>query len=151
MSFGPIELLVVVVIVAVVVAYVKRKGGDGPVILPPEPGRGLDDLDEDEDDADEESEGRMRSPAAKRARLRRTRFEEAVQAAVVQGWSVESRTDYQAVLVRGQRVNHILHLILTILTLGIWAIVWIILALAGGQDRQVLTVDRTGGVSMQKR
>ena len=54
-------------------------------------------------------------------------------------------------LVRGQRVNHILHLILSILTLGFWVIIWLVLVVAGGQKRQVLTVDAHGAVTTQGR
>jgi hypothetical protein len=36
-------------------------------------------------------------------------------------WRVESQTDFQAVMVKGHRTNHVLHLILTLVTLGIWA------------------------------
>ena len=54
-----------------------------------------------------------------------------------------------AVLVRGKKVNHILHLFLSIFTLGLWAIVWVILTLTGGEKRQVITVDDYGNVPMQ--
>ena len=56
------------------------------------------------------------------------------------GWRVESRTDHQAVIVKGHRPNHILHLILTIITLGMWAIVWILLSIFGGEKRKTLAV-----------
>ncbi len=84
-------------------------------------------------------------------RIRRDRLDEAVQAAVFSGWSVESRSDFQAVLRRGRPVNHILHLILTFLTVGLWAIVWLLLVLTGGETREVVTVDAAGNVSRQRR
>ena len=56
------------------------------------------------------------------------------------GWRVESRTDQQAVIVKGHRPNHILHLILTIVTLGAWAIVWIAVVVFGGEKRKTITV-----------
>ena len=84
-------------------------------------------------------------------RIRRDRLDEAVQAAVFSGWSVESRSDFQAVLRRGRPVNHILHLILTFLTVGLWAIVWLLLVLTGGETREVVTVDAVGNVSRQRR
>ena len=56
------------------------------------------------------------------------------------GWRVESRTDQQAVIVKGHRPNHILHLILTIVTLGVWAIVWIAVVVFGGEKRKTITV-----------
>ena len=33
---------------------------------------------------------------------------------------VESRSDFEAVLVKGRRVNHLLHGILSVLTVGVW-------------------------------
>jgi len=34
-------------------------------------------------------------------------------------------------------INHVLHLILTVLTCGLWAVVWIIMALRRGQAKTV--------------
>ncbi len=55
------------------------------------------------------------------------------------GWSVHTRPDPSAVLTTvnqsvnvapSKRVNHVLHLLLTIFTGGLWLPVWIILAFA---------------------
>jgi len=62
------------------------------------------------------------------------------------GWRVESQTDFQVVLVKGHRPNHVLHLILSIVTLGLWLIVWLIVALVSKERRMVLTVDEAGEV-----
>ena len=59
---------------------------------------------------------------------------------VRRGWRVESRTSTQAVMVKGRRPNHLLHLILTLLTLGLWAVVWILVAAFGGEKRMVITL-----------
>ena len=61
---------------------------------------------------------------------------------------VESQTSVAAVLVRGNRINHILHLILTALTLGVWGLVWIALIAFGGERREMLTVDEWGNASV---
>jgi hypothetical protein len=58
-----------------------------------------------------------------------------------QGWRVESRTEYQAVLVSGHRTNHLLHLVLTLATCGLWAIVWAILGVTNQEKRDVITAD----------
>lgn len=50
-------------------------------------------------------------------------------------------------LAKGNRPNHVLHLILTILTVGIWGIVWILLAAFGGEERVLMTVDEYGTVT----
>ena len=68
-------------------------------------------------------------------------LDDAVAQYVKWGWRVESRTETQAVIVKGRRPNHILHLILTILTFGIWAIVWLMVAAFGGEKRKTLSQD----------
>lgn len=61
------------------------------------------------------------------------------------GYRPESQTETQAVMVSGHRPNHILHLILTILTGGLWGIfVWLPIAVFGGEKRKVITVDEYG-------
>lgn len=67
-----------------------------------------------------------------------------------QGWRIESQSDFQAVLLRGHPVNHILHLFITFFTIGFWAIVWIALVLLGGEKRQVVQVDEWGNPTISK-
>lgn len=55
------------------------------------------------------------------------------------GGRLESRTATSAVIIHGRRVNHLLHFFVGIFTLGVWWIVWILLALAGGERRVVLS------------
>ena len=55
---------------------------------------------------------------------------------LTQGWQIESRTELSAVLVKGKPVNHVLHLLLSLVTVGLWIPVWIILAIAGGEKRK---------------
>jgi hypothetical protein len=74
----------------------------------------------------------------------------AVANRVRQGWRVESQTDYQAVLVRGQRPNHVLHLILTLVTFGVWGIVWIAVVAFGGEKRAVIDIDQYGNTNFQQ-
>ena len=63
---------------------------------------------------------------------------------VAMGKRVESQTDTTAILVWGKKPNHILHAILTLLLLGIWLIVWIILAITSKEHRLQLLVDEYG-------
>jgi hypothetical protein len=69
---------------------------------------------------------------------RREALDQRVAWWVSRGWSVQSRTDTQAVLATGHRPNHLLHLILSVLTLGLWLLVWIFVAL--GAKEQLATV-----------
>ena len=54
------------------------------------------------------------------------------------GWRVEHESEAQTVLVRGHRVNHLLHVVLSVLTLGLWLIVWLFVTLNGGERRMVI-------------
>ena len=67
-----------------------------------------------------------------------------------QGRRVESQSDYQAVLVQGHRPNHILHLILTFITLGTWGLVWLGLVFLGGEKRELVQVDEWGNSSVSR-
>ncbi len=50
-------------------------------------------------------------------------------------------------LTRAPKVNHVLHLLLTIFTAGLWAIVWFFMAATEKHDkRQIVGVDEYGGV-----
>ena len=63
---------------------------------------------------------------------------------------MESQSDYNAIVVKGSRPNHILHLILSIVTFGIWLIVWLIVALVLKEKRYLLTVDAYGNTTTRK-
>ena len=63
-----------------------------------------------------------------------------------QNYWVESRSDFEAVLVKGRRVNHLLHGILSVLTVGVWLPVWILLTVFGGEKRRRFYVTREGKV-----
>jgi hypothetical protein len=73
-----------------------------------------------------------------------------VMGQVAGGARVESQSDFQAVVVRGKPVNHVLHLILTLVTLMTWGFVWIALAIFGGEKRAMVTVDEYGNTAVQK-
>ena len=73
-----------------------------------------------------------------------------LQTAAARGLRIESQSDFQAVLVEGKPVNHVLHAILTIFTCLLWGIVWAIIAATGGEKRQMVVVDEFGNVLWQK-
>ena len=81
---------------------------------------------------------------------RRELLARTVATQVASGARVESQSDHQAVVVKGKPVNHVLHLILSIVTFGVWAIVWIALAIFGGEKRSMVTVDEYGNAAVQK-
>lgn len=57
-----------------------------------------------------------------------------------------SQSDTQAQLVKGKRVNHVLHLILTILTFGLWVVVWLLVTAFGGERTAYITVTEYGQI-----
>lgn len=62
------------------------------------------------------------------------------------GWRLQFRGDYEAQLLRGKPTNHVLHLILSVITLGLWIPVWICVSLFTGQKEWFVTVDEFGNV-----
>lgn len=75
---------------------------------------------------------------------------QAVQREVAGGWRVESQTDINAILVKGQATNHVLHLIISLLTCGFWLLVWPIIWWINKEKRLILNVDDYGNVLRQE-
>jgi hypothetical protein len=73
-----------------------------------------------------------------------------LQTAAARGLRIESQSEFQAVLVEGKPINHVLHAILTIFTCLLWGIVWAIIAATGGEKREMVVVDEFGNVVWQK-
>jgi len=81
---------------------------------------------------------------------RRNILAQQIQASAVRGLRVESQDRYQAILIEGQPVNHVLHAILTLASCGLWGIVWAVLAATGGEKRHLISVDEYGNVVHQQ-
>ena len=97
-----------------------------------------------------EATGEVAGPTRKSAEERKEALARAVHTQVAQGARVESQGDFNAILVRGHRPNHVLHLILTLITLGVWGIVWIAVVIFGGEKRMSVSVDEWGNTNVQK-
>ena len=65
-----------------------------------------------------------------------------------QGKRVESQIEYHVILVQKQDVNHVLHLILSLCTAGLWLVVWAIMVLQTKDIREVLQVDEHGRITL---
>ena len=65
---------------------------------------------------------------------------------VSQGWRLEGQTEYAVVLAYGKKPNHILHFLLSIVTLGFWLIVWIIMGMSMTIKRRTFQVDDFGRI-----
>ncbi|MDN3352971.1 helix-hairpin-helix domain-containing protein [Actinomadura sp. DC4] len=75
----------------------------------------------------------------------------AIMRQVSLGWRIESQVDNHAMMVSGGDVNHLAHLLATLLTCGIWLPVWVILGVTGSEQRLSLTVDQHGNVLFNGR
>ncbi|MET0492930.1 MAG: hypothetical protein ABW000_07330 [Actinoplanes sp.] len=66
---------------------------------------------------------------------------------VAVGWAVESRSDTMAVVVSTAKPNHVLHLLLTLVTCGLWAVVWFVIAVTSKTRRVSLVLNPDGTVT----
>jgi hypothetical protein len=78
---------------------------------------------------------------------RRGILSRAIQTQVTPTMRVESRTDDQVVLVFGEKTNHLLHFLIGIFTLGLWWIVWLVIALTNRESHRLITVSELGVVA----
>ena len=61
---------------------------------------------------------------------------------IMDGWKVESQTTTTARVTKGRPVNHLLHVVLSFLTLGFWIPVWILIAAFGGERMEIVSGTR---------
>lgn len=81
-------------------------------------------------------------------------LQQAVMYATSQGWRLKTMTPDMAAMVSGggQGPNHVLHLLLTIFTCGLWAIVWLIVAIFDApkpEQNLLILVDSAGNITYQ--
>jgi hypothetical protein len=63
------------------------------------------------------------------------------------GWRVESQTEVNAILAKGKRTSHGLHIFLSIITAGFWLPVWAIMWFMNREQRLILGVDEYGNIT----
>lgn len=84
---------------------------------------------------------------------RRARLAQTVNTLLAQGYREEgSRTEFSTILVQGNGVSagvHILHLVMTLVTAGLWIIVWFLHIMSARVKRRLVAVDEFGNVSVQ--
>ena len=83
-------------------------------------------------------------------RERQDRLQQAMASLAGAGRQVTPLGPFQFQIVNpGTTVNHVLHLLITLFTCGLWVVVWIVLALSQRpENRQLVVVDDFGGVWM---
>ena len=62
------------------------------------------------------------------------------------GWRVVTMHGEQAVMACGHRPNHILHLLLSIVTVGLWLPIWIIIGCTTKERQRLMVVDPYGRI-----
>jgi hypothetical protein len=80
---------------------------------------------------------------------RRNILARAIQTQLIYKPRIESQSDTQAVLVFGKPPNHLLHFLIGLFTLGVWWIVWLVLALSNKETRRMISVDEYGAMTSQ--
>lgn len=63
------------------------------------------------------------------------------------GYRVESQTETDATLVKGKNTSHGLHLFLSIITGGLWLLVWPVIWFLNREKRVFLSVDEYGAIN----
>jgi len=66
---------------------------------------------------------------------------DAVAISATQGWTVVMLSPPMATLSRPVPIHHLLHALLTLLTGGLWAIVWVVVAVTNKPRTMMLTVE----------
>ena len=66
---------------------------------------------------------------------------------VALGFRVEAQEDFSAVLIFGKNPNHILHLLLSIVTFGVWILVWIMMIFFSREKRYLFRIDDCGVIT----
>lgn len=82
------------------------------------------------------------------------RFSNIISTKTMQGFVIADRNDkgLVAVLMKpGEKINHLLHFIISLVTCGLWLFVWAFLALVNGKEQRVrISIDDGGNINEEK-
>jgi hypothetical protein len=82
------------------------------------------------------------------------RFSNIISTKTLQGYMVADRNDKSlvAVLVKpGEKVNHLLHFLISVVSCGFWLFVWAFLALVKSKEQRVrISIDNGGNINEEK-
>ena len=67
-----------------------------------------------------------------------------------QGKRIAFQGDYQAIVSDGPPVNHVLHLMLSFFTVGLWAIIWMVDISFHKETKEFVKVDIEGNLTVSK-
>jgi len=67
------------------------------------------------------------------------------------GFKLVTREPTRAVFVHGKNPNHVLHLLLSLISLGFWIPIWLLITLGVKEKNRVVTVDENGDLDWYDR
>lgn len=79
---------------------------------------------------------------------RKAKLAQAVAAQVRNGWRVDSQTDYQAIMGKGKRTSHGVHIFLSLVTLGFWIPVWLVVWFSNRDLHRIVDIDPYGHLNV---
>ncbi|MXY72484.1 MAG: hypothetical protein F4Y97_05530 [Dehalococcoidia bacterium] len=79
-----------------------------------------------------------------RVRCSESSYRAYIDKQLAKGARIETQTPTMTVLLKGEKVNHVLHLLLSVFTAGIWLPFWIVVAATGGVRRKVVRLELRG-------
>ena len=82
--------------------------------------------------------------------IRKSIFENNLRSYSVSGYIIETKNDFDAVITKQNRTNHILHFILLAPTCGLWIFPWIYLTIVNkNPERRAVWVDEYGKMQIK--
>lgn len=82
------------------------------------------------------------------------RFSNMISTKTLQGYMIVDRNDKALVAVlakQGEKVNHLLHFLISCFTCGFWILVWVYLSLVRSKERRLrISIDSAGNSNEEK-
>ncbi len=65
-----------------------------------------------------------------------------VQERVEQGWRISERRETDVVIEKGEKIPHVMHIFLTVVSFGIWGVIYAVNLVTGGIKRRRIEMHR---------
>ena len=85
-------------------------------------------------------------PGRLSAEQRATILQQALGDLAFRGYQVERVDQTRAIVLAGAPINHILHLLLSVFTCGLWLPIWLLILASGGVKRRYVHIDDYGNL-----
>jgi hypothetical protein len=73
-------------------------------------------------------------------------MQQALRDLTFRGYRIETVDGPRAIISMGEPVNHVLHVLLTVFTCGLWLPIWLLLIALGGVKRRHIHIDEYGNL-----